>query len=217
MPIDLNNFPRPNRPTGDRLLNDEYLRFDETLVSADGKYKLAIEDSCDLVLRDNENRRVWRLGNTRPFGAYLRMQTDGNLVLCDTDDKMIWDSKTKGPIGRGLVGDKSATLIVKDGKVVIFSRGKDIWINGTKAPYPVPDPSPAPANTATSGTSQPASGSTSTPSSTGTSQGTPTSVANPTTTSSSAVAPRPNLVCSPCLLKTRVSDFNHSAFVGVSI
>ena len=140
-------------------MNNEVLRYDEALVSPDGKYKLTIQDKQNLILRDNENNKIWESNTWGRAAWYLRMKPDGNLVLCDPQDEEVWDSKTFR------IGNETSMLIVKNqGTIVINSRGREIWTRPApknpappvvSPPKPAPNPSPAPANTSTPGTSQP--------------------------------------------------------------
>ena len=99
------DYPYPAFVSGTyQLLTDQRLKTGESLSSPNGKFRLILEASGDLVLQD------------------------GNLVIYSADDQPIWASGTSNnPICRTC----QILALQDDGNVVIYRDGKPLWATHT--------------------------------------------------------------------------------------
>lgn len=124
--------------TVDILNPGERLNRGERKSSRNNNFHLDMQHDGNLVLyRTHDNRPIWHTDTwPRPLGwhyggNYVIMQTDGNLVVYDsnspnTKHKAIWDSKTNG---RG----ENYLVLQNDGNLVIYTVGtvNAQWASGT--------------------------------------------------------------------------------------
>lgn len=126
-------------PPPDRIGVNAFLHRGGSLYSANGKYRLTLQDDGNLVLYNSSGHALW--ATNRANGDVLALQSDGNLVVYTSSHKAIWASNT---------GDSHATYLVvqDDGNVVLYSgSGHAVWATNT-AGGQVQSPSsqtPAPA------------------------------------------------------------------------
>ena len=93
-------------------------------VSENFKFMLMLLDDGFLAvtLFDENNNSIWKVGEGR--GHMLTLQEDGNLVLFDVDDNIIWQTNTKGSGIKGVMRN--------DGKLVLITPNNSvIWESGT--------------------------------------------------------------------------------------
>jgi hypothetical protein len=103
---------------GDEMITNHFLQ------SADGRFRLILQDDGNLVLYFY-NTALW---HTSTFGNpdvnRLAMQTDGNLVLYDSNGGYYWHTSTYGNPGAYL-------LLQNDGNLVVYNGGTPLWWSGT--------------------------------------------------------------------------------------
>jgi DNA-binding beta-propeller fold protein YncE len=106
-----------------------YLLSGQSLVS--GNYKLLLNENGNLALYNsldnaNVNSVIWQ-SNTENKGVkpyVLILQSDGNLVIIDNQNQIIWSSNTKGQSPLKLVLSPNGNLCIVD------NTGKSIWCQG---------------------------------------------------------------------------------------
>jgi hypothetical protein len=80
------------------LRADERLDVDDSLVSANGRFELVLQQDGNLVLHERATGRVlWETHTSGHEAAHAIMQADGDFVLYDVDGHPIWDSETREP------------------------------------------------------------------------------------------------------------------------
>ncbi|TIC79456.1 CHAP domain-containing protein [Nocardioides sp. GY 10127] len=112
---------------GDRLSADSKLYNGSALYSPNGVYKLIQQSDGNLVLYNISStaRAVWSSKTTGKGAAYVRMQSDGNLVQYTSAGKAVWSTATNGKGG-------TYVRVQSDGNVVIYtSAGKAVWATNT--------------------------------------------------------------------------------------
>jgi len=118
----LEQLAPPGSP--DRLLPGQTLRPGQWLLSADGRWGLAMQRDGNLVLyRQDDGRSYWDLGS-QGRGALFAMQTDGNLVMYDTAGAAIWNTGTAGRLG-------SLLVLQNDANLVLYERSTVYWQSDT--------------------------------------------------------------------------------------
>ncbi|MFO0579809.1 MAG: hypothetical protein U1A78_38035 [Polyangia bacterium] len=112
----------------DQLRPGQYLNPGESLVSANGLYKLIMQTDGNLVLYQNQ-RALWssRSNGSQPKQAI--MQTDGNFVVYFNN---------RGPWATGPRVPGSYIVMQDDGNVVVYGGGRAVWASGTNQPPPPP-------------------------------------------------------------------------------
>ncbi|XP_020595627.1 mannose-specific lectin-like [Phalaenopsis equestris] len=97
------------------LLSGDRLKTGENI--SDINYSLRMQRDCNLVLYQiNPEKDIWNTETKdRGIGCELTLQTDGNLVIEDEDQKLVWESKTNGTYGNYVL------LLQRDRNVVIYS------------------------------------------------------------------------------------------------
>ena len=105
----------------DRLVPSASLTSGLSLVSGNGRYRLAYQSDGNLVLYDgNTGAAVWNSGTAGSNAGQAAMQADGNFV--------IYDSQNSVRFSTGTAGNANATLYVQsDGNIVIYSSGLAVW------------------------------------------------------------------------------------------
>lgn len=109
-------------PTGQTLSNGQAMLQDQLLTSASGAYVLRLQSDGNVIFATTSpDSLVWASDTFAKMGAYLVMQTDGNLVLLNAQLNPIWASDT--------FGNPGATFVVQDdGKIAIYAQnGSKIW------------------------------------------------------------------------------------------
>ena len=112
---------------GDDMQPGEVLYSNQSITSANGRYKFIYQSDGNLVLYDG-GAPLWA-SNTdgRPVGVCI-MQGDGNLVIYTRGGQPIWASNTDGRPG-------SRLIVQDDGNVVIYqSDGTAAWATNTVRP-----------------------------------------------------------------------------------
>ena len=112
-------------------------------------YSLILTNDCELKVTSKENKLIWKAVYYRctdlcPSEIYnpvskftFKTQKNGNLVLFDDKNKVVWESKSKGK-GKG----PYKLIVQKDGTLVLYGNNKYVWskrqspsIKGRKGPY----------------------------------------------------------------------------------
>ena len=92
-----------------------YLYPGQSLQTANGAYKLILQNDGNLVLYNTSTGTALWYSNTHGESvAYLAMQADGNLVLYGTNGQALWDSNTEGSGNNALVLQEDGTLALND-------------------------------------------------------------------------------------------------------
>lgn len=117
----LNQFLNIKVNLGYQLKSGELLKRGDRLQSQNGKYALRMQNDGDLVLTFN-NFEVSQISVDR--GDRLEMGKDGNLVVYDEKNRLVWQSRTSG--------EGNYAEIQDDANVVIFdSNMNKIWSYGS--------------------------------------------------------------------------------------
>ena len=116
---------------GDRLQDGEKLEVGQSLTSANGAYRLILQDDGNLVLYSGDTA-VWSTETNGQNVVRAEVQTDGNFVLY-TPDKPVWASQTKGA--------KDVRLILQDDRnLVLYGFDGVAWASGTNTDEAPPAP-----------------------------------------------------------------------------
>jgi hypothetical protein len=94
----------------------------ETLTSADGRFRLVMQADGNLVLYQY-GQALWASGTNGARSA--RMQADGNFVLYDAANRAVWASHSAGHPGARLVLQDDGNLVVYD------AYGRALWASNT--------------------------------------------------------------------------------------
>ena len=109
-----------------RLQAGEILLDGSALVSASGRYRLALQSDGNLVLYWESNP-IWNSGTRGDAPDHLIMQNDGNLVLYQ-GLQVLWSSKTGG----GVRSNGYYLSLQNDGDAIIYSpANKPVWTTNT--------------------------------------------------------------------------------------
>ena len=131
--------PPPQEPMmPDTLRAGDTLRRDDSLVSADHRFRVVMQGDGNLVGSRQDGTPRWATGTEGYPDAWAVMQGDGNLVVYADDGTPLWASHTEGH-------DGAAAVIQSDGNFVIYRDGTPLWASGTvdeAAPVPSPQPGP---------------------------------------------------------------------------
>ena len=98
------------------------------VVGADGNFVVRADvfDCVPLLYCEFVGYRTyWQSGTSGHPGAYLRMQTDGNLVLRGSNGRVLWQSRTAGHPGAHL------EMQLDDNLVLRSATGTALWQSGT--------------------------------------------------------------------------------------
>ncbi|KAH0465460.1 hypothetical protein IEQ34_005563 [Dendrobium chrysotoxum] len=105
------------------LLSSERLNTGYSLI--EGVYQFIIQNDCNLVLYHFRDP-IWSSGtNNQGSGCYLTFEKDGNLVIYDYENKIVWETKTNGIEGNYVL------ILQRDRNVVIYGPGR--WATKTNA------------------------------------------------------------------------------------
>ena len=107
---------RDKLPAGARLVSGQ------SLISADGRYRLVYQADGNLVLYDDvERAAAWSSGTAGLSAGQVVMQTDGNFVLYDGANRPQWMSGTPAYANTRLV-------LQTDGNLVVYAaNGRAPW------------------------------------------------------------------------------------------
>ncbi|MGO9976832.1 MAG: hypothetical protein ACLP01_29335 [Solirubrobacteraceae bacterium] len=128
---------------GDTLDAGQELQDGQYLHSSDGAYTLLMDGDWPWIFRGAPD------GSSDSTGAYLIMQTDGNLVLYDASGDVEWDSGTSGDPG-------AYATLGYDGCLALYNPDTNCWDHGAgshaiadepRADQRPPGPASAPAGT----------------------------------------------------------------------
>ncbi|XP_020101373.1 mannose-specific lectin-like [Ananas comosus] len=88
-----------------------------------GNFRFTMQTDCNLVLYDGGSA-IWSSGTYRKgTGCYVKMQSDGNLVVYNGSNNALWASNTDR--GRG----NYVCILQRDRNVVVY--GPALWATGT--------------------------------------------------------------------------------------
>jgi len=107
------------------------------LVSADGRYRAAMQTDGNLVVYAADGRPVWATMTFSP-GASLAFQSDGNVVLYSTSNRALWFTSTFDVVGNG--GGAQKLVLGNDGNLVMYrttSGTGPIWFSGWDSGRPL--------------------------------------------------------------------------------
>lgn len=113
----------------DYISSDTQLFENDVLESYNGRFRLHIYSSGNLVIYDNNYNQIWASNtiNRGKQGYKLIMQSDGNLVIYDGDGFPTWASNTNN-ISQG----PYILVMQDDGNLVIYDRyRRPIWATDT--------------------------------------------------------------------------------------
>lgn len=97
----------------------------EGLTSRNEEYVFLMRLDGYLALSYNNIKRVlWKTESTTRLAERLVMESSGNLVLYDGEDKPVWQTYTTGA-GDYVILEDNANLVVYD------SDGLEVWSTGT--------------------------------------------------------------------------------------
>jgi len=117
-------------PVRDDLAAGTVLAPGAELVSANGRYRAAMQVDGNLVVYAADGRPVWAtMTSTR--GASLHLQADGNLVLSSASGTPLWFTSTFSTPGNG--GGARELVLGDDGNLVLYrttSGTGPIWYSG---------------------------------------------------------------------------------------
>ncbi|KAH8660616.1 hypothetical protein BX600DRAFT_499738 [Xylariales sp. PMI_506] len=115
----------------DRLSEGQYLRVDESLYDATGRYNVTLQRDGNLVIYDNENEKsLWASGTSGQANPNsLVVQSDSNTCLYDKAGKPYWATDTWKQSDGGLV-----LIMQDDGNLVLYGNpnNKVVWASNTK-------------------------------------------------------------------------------------
>jgi hypothetical protein len=111
----------PPVSVGATLASNEFLRWDESRTSDDGRFTLVHQADGNVVLYADGDRALWSNGTVGLDSDVLIMQDDGNVVLYATDGSALWNS--------GTAGNSGAQLEVRvDGRFVVVDQHRRILL-----------------------------------------------------------------------------------------
>jgi hypothetical protein len=113
---------RRRRAMADHLNAGEGIERGQSLWSANGRYRLRLQDDGNLVLYDGD-AALWASDTVGAIIHYGQMQEDGNFVL--TGGGPVWATGTDRNPGASL-------LLQDDGNLVVYARGgRALWHTNT--------------------------------------------------------------------------------------
>ena len=108
------------QPSPDRLLRNQSLQVNQSIVSQNGAYILLMQSDGNLVLYTSAWRPLWAT-NTVGTGANVAiMQGDGNFVLYTPGGRAVWHTNTWGTAADRLI-------VQNDGNLVVYSPGGQVF------------------------------------------------------------------------------------------
>ncbi len=122
--VNVNSVANPSNTLNTSLNSGASLNRDDYLLSPDSQSVLAVQRDGNLVLYSNF-QAVWNTGALGGSTNRLVMQTDGNLVFYDQNNRTLWSSQTNNNPGARLV-------LQTDGNLVIYSTSNAVlWATYT--------------------------------------------------------------------------------------
>ncbi len=112
-----------NTTGSDRLMPGQQLNNNQSIVSADGRFRLTMQPDGNLVIYQG-SQALWATNTWGKPVTRTAMQNDGNLVLYDNNSAVYWASNTWTYGGGYLV-------MQNDGNLVIYQGGLARWASGT--------------------------------------------------------------------------------------
>ncbi|MFD0009212.1 hypothetical protein ACFVJ4_43755 [Streptomyces sp. NPDC127178] len=95
--------------------------------------RLVMQGDGNLVMyRLRDGAAIWSTHTSGHPGAYAKMQTDGNFVVYDADNRTLWSTRTNG-------NPNAWAIMQNDGNLVIYKstggpgKGGALWASGTTA------------------------------------------------------------------------------------
>ncbi len=119
--------PKPvfSKGTGNRLNPNEGLASNDSLISANGRFRFIMQGDGNLVLYVPNGNALWDSHTDHTDAWCAVMQGDGNFVMYSIKGEYKWDSGTDGHPGAFLV-------VQDDGNVVIYDvNGEALWATNT--------------------------------------------------------------------------------------
>lgn len=105
------------------LPSTNQLLLGQSIISADGMFRLTLQRDGNASLFDVRGRQIWSTNTAGLNANKMRMQPDGNLVVSTASGTPLWASNTAGNSG--------AQLAVQiDGNVVIYQNSSAVWATG---------------------------------------------------------------------------------------
>ena len=96
----------------------------QSLISANGRYRLDMQEDGNLVLyRTQDGHPLWASGTNGHAVSRCIMQSDGNLVIYGFPGA-IWATGTNGK-------PNSFLVVQDDGNLVIYEPNAPVWASGT--------------------------------------------------------------------------------------
>jgi hypothetical protein len=120
----------PSPPPTDRLLAGQSLFSEQTLVSANGRYRLRYRADGNLVLNDLQagEAQLWESGTQFTRAGQAAMQGDGNFAIYNPELLACWSTGTQG-------NDGAYLLLQGDGNLVVYSAaGVALWDRSVPTP-----------------------------------------------------------------------------------
>jgi hypothetical protein len=103
------------------LSSNERLERGQFVFSPNGKFKFGLTSGGDLVLLDNRSRTIWNAKVSGGFRCY--MQRDGNVIVRQSNNKVLWTSHT--------YNNPDARLVVDDGgRIAVIHGNAPLWVDG---------------------------------------------------------------------------------------
>ena len=110
------------------LSPNQELKVGQSIVSADGRFKLILQSDGNFVLYGPQGQPLWDTGTEGRPSQRVIMQNDGNLVIYDGNNSPLWNSGTEGFPGAKLIDQN-------DGNQVIYGTGGQVlWASNTVVP-----------------------------------------------------------------------------------
>ena len=108
-------------PTASRMVAGSTMRAGQWLTSANGRYRLYMQNDSNLVVYDMvDGQALWWTGASAANGQAI-FQSDGNFVVYDGGNNPIWFTSTAGNPGAFMV-------LQDDGNLVLYTAaGVPIW------------------------------------------------------------------------------------------
>lgn len=111
-------------PTG-QLKADFGINSKNSLLSANGRFRLTMQIDANLVVYDqhNNNHAIWSSDTVGHSPGVANMQPDGNFVIYDSENMAIWSTETGNRPG-------SVLVMQNDGNLVLYQQHA-WWASGT--------------------------------------------------------------------------------------
>ena len=111
------------------MVCDDYLKYEEFIISQNRVYRLVFQTDGNLVLykfdfNTKKEHPIWSSDSYGKGAAVFKFQQDGNLVIYKKEGNPLWSPNCHGKGGRKLV-------IQNDGNLVAYSDKEPIWHSNT--------------------------------------------------------------------------------------